>query len=156
MSRRGKAQKREIPADPRYNNYVVAKFTNKIMTSGRKRTAENIIYTAFDLIEERTKKDPLQVFEQAIKNATPLIQVKPRRVAGATYQVPIEVKGERGLILAMRWLMNASRARKEKSMAERLAAELSEAAQGQGATIKKREELHKTAQANRAFVHFRW
>ena len=156
MSRRGRAEKREILPDPKYNNYTLAKFINKIMRSGKKRTAERIVYDAFDIIEDHTKKDPIDVFEQAMKNATPLIQVKPRRVAGATYQVPIEVKGERGMVLAMRWLTDAARSRREKSMAERLAAELSEAAQGQGAAIKKREELHKTAQANRAFVHFRW
>ena len=127
-----------------------------VMQSGKKRTAESIVYGSFDVIEAQTKKDPTAVFEQAMKNATPLIQVKPRRVAGATYQVPMEVKGERGTMLAMRWLLSAARSRQGKPMAEKLATELMDAAQGQGSAIKKREELHKIAQANRAFVHFRY
>jgi small subunit ribosomal protein S7 len=135
---------------------VIAKLINRVMKSGRKRTAEGIVYTALDIIEEQEKKDPVPVLEQAIKNVTPLVQVKPRRVAGATYQVPTDVRGERGAMLAMQWLLAAARARRDKSMAEKLAAEVMDAAQGQGAAIKKREELHKIAQANRAFVHFRY
>jgi small subunit ribosomal protein S7 len=144
MSRRGRAEKREIPPDLKFNSLQISKFINSVMKRGKKRTAEGIVYDALDIIEQQTK------------NAIPLLQVKPRRVAGATYQVPVEVKGDRGIMLAMRWLLAAARARKDKSMAEKLAAELMDAAQGQGAAIKKREDLHKTAQANRAFVHFRY
>ena len=156
MSRRGQAEKREIPPDLKFNSLQVSKFINSVMKRGKKRTAEGIVYDALDIIEKQAKKDPTVVLEQAMKNAIPLLQVKPRRVAGATYQVPVEVKGDRGIMLAMRWLLAAARARKDKSMAEKLAAELMDAAQGQGAAIKKREDLHKTAQANRAFVHFRY
>ena len=156
MSRRGRAEKREPPPDSRFNSLVTAKLINRMMKSGKKRTAEGIVYTALDIIEEQEKKDPVLVLEQAIKNVTPLVQVKPRRVAGATYQVPTDVRGERGAMLAMQWLLTAARARRDRSMAEKLAAEVMDAAQGQGAAIKKREELHKIAQANRAFVHFRY
>src|SRR4030042_1313956 len=133
MSRRGRTEKREMLPDPKYNNYTLAKFMNKIMICGKKGAGERIFYDALDIIEKGMKKDPVDVFEQAMKNATPSIQVKPRRVAGATYQVPVEVKGERGTVLAMRWIVAAAKARKERSMAEKLAAELSEGAQGQGA-----------------------
>jgi small subunit ribosomal protein S7 len=126
------------------------------MYSGKKRTAERIVYTALNLSGQRMKQDPIDVLEQAIRNATPLLEVKPRRVAGATYQVPVEVRGNRSSSLAIRWLVKSARARSGKSMAEKLAAEISDAAQGQGATIKKREDTHKMAEANRAFVHFRW
>ncbi len=156
MPRRARATKREIPPDPRYQNETVARMINKIMTRGKKSTAEQIVYEALDIIRERVKRDPVDALEEAIKNATPLLQVKPRRVGGATYQVPVEVRPERGLYLAMRWLLQSARARGGKSMAEKLAAEVLDAAQKQGATIKKREDTHKMAEANRAFVHYRW
>ena len=156
MSRRGRVAKRELTPDPRYNSQPVAKLINSVMRNGKKRTAEGIVYGAFDIIEGQMKKDPTVIFEQAMKNATPLVQVKPRRVAGATYQVPVDVSGTRGTVLATRWLLAGAKARKDRSMTQKLAAELMDAAQGQGSAIKKREELHKMAQANRAFVHFRY
>jgi small subunit ribosomal protein S7 len=156
MPRRGNVIKRKVPPDARYNNVLLAKFTNMIMKCGKKRTAEGIVYTALDIIEKKTNGDPVHTFDQAIKNATPTLEVKPRRVGGATYQVPIEVKGKRGLSLAMRWLIGSARARSGKSMGEKLAAELMDAAQGQGVTIKKREDTHKMALANKAFAHYRW
>ena len=156
MPRRGLVTKREISPDPRYQNVTVAKVINRVMTRGKKSLAQAIVYGALDIIEERVKGDPVDTLEQAIKNATPLLEVKPRRVGGATYQVPIEVRTGRGLSLAMRWLVNSARARGGKSMAEKLAAEVMDAAQRQGATIKKREDTHRMAEANRAFVHYRW
>jgi small subunit ribosomal protein S7 len=135
---------------------MVARFINKLMMRGKKSTAERILYNAFDIIENRVKKNPLDVFEQAINNATPLLEVKPRRVGGATYQVPVEVRPERRLSLGMRWLIQNSRKRTGKSMAEKLVSELMDAAQGQGATVKKKEDTHKMAEANRAFAHYRW
>jgi small subunit ribosomal protein S7 len=126
------------------------------MKCGKKRTAEGIVYGAMDLLEKQASKDPVTALEQAVKNATPLLEVKPRRVGGATYQVPVEVQPDRGLFLALSWLLKSARARKGKSMAERLAAELSDAMQSQGTTIKKREDTHKMAEANRAFAHYRW
>jgi small subunit ribosomal protein S7 len=135
---------------------MVARFINKLMLRGKKSTAERILYDAFDIIENRVGRKPLEVFEQAVGNATPILEVKPRRVGGATYQVPVEVRPERRLSLAMRWLVQNARQRTGKSMAEKLAAELMDAAQGQGATIKKKEDTHKMAEANRAFAHYRW
>ena len=134
----------------------MARFTSKLMLDGKRSLAERIIYTAFDIIEAKQKRAPLDVFEQALKNATPSIEVKPRRVGGSTYQVPIDVRKDRGNALAMRWLIRAARSRNGKSMAEKLASELMDAAAGQGATIKKREETHKMAQSNKAFAHYRW
>lgn len=131
-------------------------FINKTMQRGKKSLAERIVYGAFDLIEKQTRRNPLEVFEQAIRNATPTIEVKPRRVGGATYQVPVDIRAERRLALAMRWLIRSARARSGRSMAERLAAELVDAANGQGATIKRKEDTHRMAEANRAFVHYRW
>ncbi len=156
MPRRARPVKREIPPDAKYHSEVVARLINKVMLCGKKSTAERIIYGALDLLEQRGAKVPVTVLEQAVKNATPLLEVKPRRVGGATYQVPVEVRPDRGQSLAMRWLVKAARARAGKSMAEKLAAELSDAAQGQGATIKRREDTHKMAEANRAFAHYRW
>lgn len=156
MPRRAKAVKREVLADPKYNNVLLSRFMNKIMVRGQKATAEKIMYRAFDIIEGKTKKNPLDVFQQAVKNAMPLLEVKPRRVGGATYQVPVEVKQERGNVLAVRWLIASARARAGKSMAEKLSAEFIDASQNQGATIKKKEDTHKMAEANRAFVHYRW
>ena len=156
MSRRARARKREIPPDVKYQSAVVAKLINKIMTCGKKSTAERIVYQALQIMEQETSKAPVTILEQAIKNATPLLQVKPRRVGGATYQVPVEVAPDRGLFYAIRWLVNSARARAGKSMAEKLAAELSDASKGQGVTIKRREDLHKMAEANRAFANYRW
>jgi small subunit ribosomal protein S7 len=156
MPRRSKILKRNITPDPKYNNQVLARFINKIMMDGKKATSQKIIYDAFDLIANQTKKDPLEVFNEALKNSTPLLQVKARRVGGATYQVPIEVPAQRGMMMAMRWLVTFSRARSGHSMAEKLAAELVNASQGEGATIKKRQDVHKMAEANKAFAHFRW
>jgi len=156
MPRRGQIIKREIVPDPKYHNVTVSGLINKVMKCGKKRTAEGIVYGAMDLLEKQASKDPVTSLEQAVKNATPLLEVKPRRVGGATYQVPVEVQPDRGLFLALNWLLKSARARKGKSMAERLAAELSDAMQGQGTTIKKREDTHKMAEANRAFAHYRW
>ena len=156
MSRRGPAVNRPRLPDAKYNNLVVSNLINKIMKSGKKSTAERVIYSALELIEKQEAKNPATVFEQAVKNATPLLQVKARRVGGATYQVPVEVEPERGMALALRWLIDSARARSGKSMAEKLAAELSDAAKGQGTTIKKRDDTHKMAEANRAFAHYRW
>ncbi len=156
MSRRAQAIKREIPPDAKYHNVTVARLINKVMMCGKKSTAERIIYDALQIMEQRVSKAPVTVLEQAVKNVTPLLEVKPRRVGGATYQVPVEVRPDRGLSLAIRWLVKSSRARAGKSMAEKLAAELSDASQGQGATAKKREDTHRMAEANRAFAHYRW
>ena len=156
MPRRARAIKREIPPDAKYQSATVAKLINKIMRRGKKITAEKIVYDALQILEKSASKDPATALEQAVRNATPLLAVKPRRVGGATYQVPVEVQPERGLFLAIRWLISSASARKGKSMSERLAAELTDALQGQGATIKKREDTHKMAEANRAFAHYRW
>ena len=156
MPRRARATKRETSPDAKYGNETVARLINKVMTRGKKSTAEKIVYGAIDIMGRGGAKEPVNVLEQAIKNATPQLEVKARRVGGATYQVPIEVRPDRGLSLAIRWLVASARARSGKSMAEKLAAELSEAAQGQGVTIKKREDTHKMAEANRAFAHYRW
>jgi small subunit ribosomal protein S7 len=156
MSRRAQATKREVFPDAKYSNETVARLINKVMMKGKKSTAEKIVYGAIDIMGQGGAKEPVNLVEQAIKNAIPQLEVKPRRVGGATYQVPIEVRPDRGLSLALRWLVAAARARGGKSMAEKLAAELSDAAQGQGVTIKKREDTHKMAEANRAFAHYRW
>jgi len=156
MSRRAPAIKREISPDAKYSSASVARLINKIMMGGKKSTAERIVYGALQLVEQQESKAPVSVLEQAVRNATPLLKVKSRRVGGATYQVPVEVPPDRGLSLAMRWLIGSARARTGKSMMEKLAAELSDASKGQGATIKKREDTHKMAEANRAFAHFRW
>ena len=156
MSRRNRAIKREIQPDIRYNSLLVQMFVNRMMLSGKKSVAQGIMYDALALIEERSKRPGLEVFEQAMRNATPQIEVKPRRVGGATYQVPVEVPADRRNTLAMRWLLGAARSRGGKSMVDKLANELKDAAAGNGAAIKKREETHKMAEANRAFAHFRW
>ncbi len=156
MPRRTRPSKREIQPDVKYNNVILARFINKMMRSGKKSLAERIVYDSFELIEKRTNKDPLEIFEQALKNATPILEVKPRRVGGATYQVPVEIRSDRRLSLAMRWLVDTARKRSGKSMAEKLAAELMDAANGTGATIKKKEDTHKMAEANKAFAHYRW
>ena len=156
MPRRGRVTKREIPLDAKHHNMIVARLINKVMKDGKKSTAETIVYDALQIMEQQERKDPVSISEQAIRNATPLLQVKPRRVGGATYQVPVEVNRDRGLFLAIRWLITSTRARAGKSMAEKLAAELSDASKGQGVTIKKREDTHRMAEANRAFAHYRW
>jgi len=156
MPRRARATKREIIPDARYQNTTIARLINRIMIRGQKRTAERIVYEALQSLEKQTSQDPVTALEQAVRNATPLLEVKARRVGGATYQVPIEVRTDRGFSLAVRWLVNAARARKGKSMAERLAAELTDAFRQQGVTIKKREDTHRMAEANRAFAHYKW
>ncbi len=156
MPRRGRVIKREIPPDAKYHNVTLARLINKVLQDGKKSTAEKIVYDALQIMEQQEQKGPVSVLEQAVRNATPLLEVKPRRVGGATYQVPVEVRPERALSLAIRWLVNSARARTGKSMAEKLAAELSDAAKGQGITVKKREDTHRMAEANRAFAHYRW
>ncbi len=156
MPRRARVIKRETPADAKYHNVTIARLVNKIMSRGKKSLAERIVYDALQIIEQQESKEPASILEQAIRNATPLLEVKPRRVGGATYQVPVEVRPDRALALAIRWLLKSARARTGKSMAEKLAAELSDASKAQGATIKKREDTHKMAEANRAFAHYRW
>jgi small subunit ribosomal protein S7 len=156
MPRRNRPPRRAIKPDVRYNSELVARFANRLMQHGKKSLAFRIVYDSFDIIEERTKKPPLDVFEQAVKNATPLLEVRPRRVGGATYQIPMEVRSERRLSLAIRWLLQSTRQRPGKSMAEKLASELMDAAAGQGASIKKRDDTHRMAEANRAFAHYRW
>ena len=156
MPRRGEVPKRKVIPDPKYKDRLVAKMTNTVMLSGEKSIAERIVYGAFDIIQERFKEDPLEVFRKALDNVKPKVEVKSRRVGGATYQVPVEVRPERRVSLAMRWLVLYSRSRGEKSMDERLAAELVEAAQGRGNAVKKKEDTHKMADANKAFAHYRW
>jgi small subunit ribosomal protein S7 len=156
MPRRYRPPKRKIEPDTKYNSVLVTKFVNRLMQGGKKSTATRILYDALDTIEARMHRNPLDVFEQALKNATPILEVKPRRVGGATYQVPVEVPPERRLSLAMRWLTQSARNRSGKSMTEKLANELMDAAQNTGATIKRREDTHKMAEANKAFAHYRW
>ena len=156
MSRRSRATQRTIPPDASYQNVVVTKLINKVMKCGKKSTAEKIVYGALHTIEGRESKDPVTVLEQAVRNATPQLEVKSRRIGGATYQVPVEVRPARSLSLAIRWLVASARARPGKSMVEKLAGELSDAAKGQGVTVKKRDDTHRMAEANRAFAHYRW
>ncbi|GBD94438.1 30S ribosomal protein S7 [bacterium BMS3Abin05] len=156
MPRRRKVTKREVLPDPKFHNKLVAKFINAIMRRGKKSIAEKILYTALDIVEDKADQTGLEVFEKAVANVRPIIEVKSRRVGGATYQVPIEVPPARSIALAMRWLIQYSRARGEKTMAEKLAAELIMASRKEGASIKKREDTHKMAEANKAFAHFRW
>lgn len=156
MSRRKRAEKRDIIPDAKYGEKLVAKFVNILMLRGKKSTAEGTLYGAFDVIEERFKEDPIEVFKKALDQVKPRVEVKSRRVGGATYQVPVEVRNDRRNALAMRWLVTFSRKRGEKSMTERLAAELMEASQGRGNAVKKREDTHKMADANKAFAHYRW
>ena len=156
MPRRVRVVRREILPDAKYHNVIIAKLINKVMKYGKKSKAEAIVYDALDIIGEQMSETPVTVLEQAVNNVTPLLEVKPRRVGGATYQVPVEVWPERGLSLAIRWLVRSARVREDKSMAKKLAAELSDASRKQGATIKKREDTHRMAEANRAFAHYRW
>lgn len=156
MPRRREVPKRRILPDPKYGDRMVAKFCNILMVDGKKSTAEHIVYGALDIIAQRYKEDPLEVFRKALDSVKPKVEVKSRRVGGATYQVPVEVRAERRVALAMRWLVLYSRERGEKTMVERLAAELKEAAEGRGNAVKKREDVHKMADANKAFAHYRW
>lgn len=156
MARRNRAVKKPVTPDVKYNSELVARFINKLMKDGKKTVAASILYDAFDIVEGRAKKPGIEVFEQAVKNATPLIEVRPRRVGGATYQVPLEVRPERRQSLAIRWLVSSAQARSGKSMAEKLAGEFMDAANNQGTTVKKREDTHRMAEANRAFAHYRW
>jgi small subunit ribosomal protein S7 len=156
MSRRSKSENRGIVGDPRYESLIVAKFMNTLMWDGKKSTAESIFYDAMDLIEAKSGQPGLQVFNQALQNVKPSLEVKSRRVGGATYQVPVEVRPERRNALAIKWLISYARGRGEKSMAERLASELMAAARNEGSTIKKKEDTHRMAEANKAFAHYRW
>jgi len=156
MPRKREIKKREILPDPKYHDMLIAKFINGIMRLGKKPSAEGIFYRALDLIKERTQSDPVKIFNQAMDNVKPLIEVRPRRVGGATYQVPVEVRFERKTSLAIRWLIGFAKHRSEKTMEEKLSAELIDAANNRGAAIKKKEDTHKMAEANKAFAHYRW
>ena len=156
MSRRPRNVKRTVPPDPRYDSQTVTKFINNLMKEGKKSTAEGIFYGAMDIIEQRTGQPGVNVFKQALSNAKPVVEVKSRRVGGATYQVPVEVRPDRRTALAMRWLVEAARKRGEKSMSMRLAGEIMDAYESKGAAVKKREETHRMADANKAFAHYRW
>ncbi len=155
--RRRQALKREVTPDPKFNNKVVSRFVNMLMEDGKKWNAESIVYGSLDIVSQKLQKnDSLEILTKAIDNVRPLLELKSRRVGGATYQIPVEVKGERGVSLALRWIRNAARGRKGKPMKQRLADEILEAYNGQGTAVKKREEIHKMAEANRAFSHYRW
>ncbi|MFV0431755.1 MAG: 30S ribosomal protein S7 [Alphaproteobacteria bacterium] len=156
MSRRHAAQKREVLPDPKFGDLVIAKFMNNLMKDGKKSTAERIVYGALDVVEAKTKQDPVALFHEAIDNVKPQVEVRSRRVGGATYQVPVEVRAERRQALAIRWIVDFSRSRSERTMMERLAAELIDAANNRGGSIKKREDTHRMAEANKAFAHYRW
>jgi small subunit ribosomal protein S7 len=156
MPRRREVPKRDVLPDPKYNSKLVAKFMNNVMRRGKKSLAEQVFYSALDLIEQRSKQDPLEVFHKALDNVRPVIEVKSRRVGGATYQVPVEVRNERRDALAMRWIINYSKQRSEKTMVQKLAGELLDAAQSRGGSVKKREDTHRMADANKAFAHYRW
>jgi small subunit ribosomal protein S7 len=156
MARRRVAAKREVLPDPKFGDKTLAKFINMVMQSGKKSVAEKIVYGALDVITEKGKGEPLEVFSKALGNIRPQVEVKSRRVGGATYQVPVEVRNDRGMALAMRWLVDASRARGEKSMGQRLAGEIMDAYEQKGTAVKKREDTHRMAEANKAFAHYRW
>ncbi|RMG00684.1 MAG: 30S ribosomal protein S7 [Nitrospirae bacterium] len=156
MPRRRVAEKREILPDPKYGSKVLSKFINAIMKDGKKSTAERICYGAFEILKEKTGEDPLKVFKAALENVKPIVEVRPRRVGGATYQVPVEVRANRKLALAFRWIRDNARKRPERTMTQRLAGELLDAYNNTGASVKKREDTHKMAEANRAFAHYRW
>jgi small subunit ribosomal protein S7 len=156
MPRRGQAPKRSIVPDSRYSDVNVARFINHLMVKGKKALAERIVYNAIDLCEERSRRNGLELFEQALRNATPMVEVRPRRVGGATYQVPMEIRAERRNSLAMRWLIRAARARSGRSMVEKLAGELQDTANGQSATTRRKDETFRMAEANKAFAHYRW
>jgi len=154
--RRRRASKREVIPDPKYKNVTVARFINILMTRGKRSVAEKIVYKCFDILAEKTGKGSLEVFQKALDNARPLLEIKPRRIGGATYQIPIEVRAERGVSIAMRWIRNFARTKKGKPMEIKLSDEILDAYKGEGSTIKKREDTHKMAEANKAFAHYRW
>ena len=156
MSRRHSAEKRVINPDPKFHDLIVSKFMNNLMEDGKKSVAENIVYGAFDIVQSKAKQDPIVLFHAALQNVAPAIEVRSRRVGGATYQVPVEVRTERRQALAIRWIIIAARSRNEKTMVERLSAELLDAGNNRGTAVKKREDTHKMAEANRAFSHYRW
>ena len=156
MPRRRVVAKREVLPDPKYGNSTLAKFMNHVMVSGKKSTAEGIVYGALDIVKERSSKDPIEVFDEALENIAPMVEVKSRRVGGATYQVPVEVRPSRRVALSMRWLVEFARNRGEKSMRQRLAGEILDASQGKGNAVRKREDVHRMAEANKAFSHFRF
>lgn len=156
MPRRYRPPRREVDPDPRFGSELLMRFVHKLMRGGKRSVALGVVYDAFDLIEQRARRNPLEVFEQAVRNVTPVIEVKPRRVGGATYQVPMEVAPHRRTALALRWLTTASRQRPGRSMGEKLAAELMDAANGEGSAMRRKEETHRMAEANRAFAHYRW
>ena len=156
MARRNRSEKRAIPPDARFNAQNVQILINKVMTGGKKSTAERLVYGAFDRIQSQTGRDPLDVFQQAVRNTTPVLEVKPRRVGGATYQVPVEIRPDRRLALSMRWLLGAARTRNGRSMSEKLASEFLDAANNTGSAIKRKDDTHRMAEANRAYVHYRW
>ena len=156
MPRKGHVAKRDVLVDPIYNSKLVTRLINKIMIDGKRGVAQTILYSAFEIIEKKTEKNPMEVFEKALENVMPLLELKVRRVGGSNYQVPIEVSSERKLTLGLRWIVNYARLRNEKTMEQRLAAELIDAANGSGASVKKREDTHKMAEANKAFAHYRW
>ena len=154
--RRRKAEQRAVPPDPQYGNVELARFINRIMLKGKKTVAQRIVYSAMEIVEQQAHRPPLEVFQEALRNATPLLQVKARRVGGATYQVPIEIRGERRFSLATRWLVQAARRRGEKTMVRRLAGEILDAYRHEGQAVRRREESHRMAEANKAFAHYRW
>lgn len=156
MPRRRVVAKREVLPDPKFSNVTLAKFMNHVMVSGKKSVAERIVYGALDIVQEKLSKDPIEVFDEALENIAPMVEVKSRRVGGATYQVPVEVRPSRRLALAMRWLVEYSRTRSEKSMRQRLAGEIIDGSQGKGNAVKKREDVHRMAEANKAFSHYRF
>jgi small subunit ribosomal protein S7 len=156
MSRRHSAEKREIIPDPKFHDIIVTKFMNSVMYEGKKSVAETIVYGAFDIIEQKTKQSPIDIFKSALENVAPAIEVRSRRVGGATYQVPVEVRTERRQALAIRWIITAARGRNDKTMVDRLSGELMDAANNRGNAVKKREDTHRMAEANRAFAHYRW
>ena len=156
MSRRRRAERRVPAPDPKYNSLELARFINRVMKWGKKTVAQRVVYGALDVVQENVKRDPLEIFSQALKNSTPLLEVKPRRVGGATYQVPTELRPNRSEALAFRWIIRSARARKGMPMTRKLALELMDASKGEGAAVRRREEVHRMAEANRAFVHYKW
>jgi small subunit ribosomal protein S7 len=154
--RKRRAEKKPIIPDPRYNDRIVSRFINNIMLDGKKNVARQVIYDAFDIIREKTNEDPLEVFKKALTNVAPMVEVRSRRVGGATYQVPVDVREERRVALAIRWLKTYSKSRRDKSMSQKLAAEFIAASKGEGSSVKKREDTHRMAEANKAFAHFKW
>ncbi len=154
--RKRRAEKRPLVPDPKFGDLIVSRFVNNIMLQGKKNTARKVVYDAMAIIEEKTKQDPLETFKKAVSNVAPMVEVRSRRVGGATYQVPVDVREERRIALAIRWLKNYSKSRRDKSMAMKLASELMAAAKGEGSSVKKREDTHRMAEANKAFAHFKW